>query len=133
MIEGTYVSGDACERADAYRFGYRTVCWHPKEVVVATADRLLTIDFNHVLFDDRDLAVLTANRAANRGVLVGIHTHYPNDPRLRRFLALPNVIVARTHRRLLVLVRQRGCALGPQPAPVGGPLGELPSARAHPA
>jgi hypothetical protein len=32
MIEGTYVSGDACERADAYRFGHRQVCWHPNEV-----------------------------------------------------------------------------------------------------
>jgi hypothetical protein len=133
MIEGTYVSGDACERADAYRFGYRQVCWHPKEITLAESDQLLTIDFDHVLFDDRDLAILTANKAANRGVLMGIHTYYPNDPRLQLFLALPNVIVARTHRRLLVLVRQRWRARGLRPAPVGGPLGELPSAHAHPA
>ena len=107
VIEGTYVSGDACERADAFRFGYRTVCHHPKEVGVLGPEQVLVIDFDHVLFDDRDLAVRKANEAAHRGVFVGVHTYYPTDPRLQRFLALPNVHVAKTHRRLLVVMRRR--------------------------
>jgi hypothetical protein len=123
MILGTYVSSDACERAAAYRLGYRNVCQHPKEIGVLGRDELLVIDFDHVLFDDQDLAVLKANEAANRGVSVGIHTYYPDDPRLTRFLALPNVTVAKTHRRLLARLRRQArkerrtpTATGNQPA-----------------
>ena len=52
-------------------------------------DELLVIDFDHVLFHDKDMAVVKANEAANRGVPVGVHTYYPDDPRLTRFLGAP--------------------------------------------
>jgi len=106
VIKGTYASSDACERADAFRFGYLSVCHHPKEIGVLGLEELLVIDFDHVLFGDKDLAVLKANEAASRGVPVGIHTYSPEDPRLTRLLALPNVFVAKTHRRVLVLMRR---------------------------
>jgi hypothetical protein len=76
MINGTYVSGDACERALAFRLGYRSVCHHPREIGVLGPDEVLVIDLDHVLFDDRDLAIVRANEAANRGVPVGIHTYW---------------------------------------------------------
>jgi hypothetical protein len=117
MINGTYVSSDAVERAEAFRLGYAKVCQHPKEIGVLEPDELLTIDFDHVLFDDKDLAVRKANEAANRGVPVGIHTYYPTDPRLERFLALPNVRVAKTHRHLLALMDRP--ARNQDPEPVG--------------
>lgn len=107
MLKGTYVSGDACERARAYQLGYRQVCHHPSKISALAPDEPLVIDFDHVQFDDRDLAVLKANEAANHGVRVGIHTYYPGDPRLERFLALPNVIVAKTHRRVRALMRRQ--------------------------
>jgi len=107
VLRGTYVSGDACERALAYRLGYRSVCHHPKEIGVLEPDEPLVIDLDHVLFDDRDLAVHKANEAANRGVPVGIHTYYPNDPRLTGFLALASVVVAKTHRRVLARMRRQ--------------------------
>src|SRR5262249_34529359 len=83
-------------------------------------DEALVIDFDHVLFDDRDLAVRKVNEAAKRGVLVGIHTYYPDDPRLTDCLALPDVTIAKTHRRLLVLMRRRARAQGREPAGRGG-------------
>ncbi|HYT87627.1 MAG TPA: hypothetical protein VEL76_02805 [Gemmataceae bacterium] len=106
MVRGTYVSSDELERAEAAQFGYRYVCHHPNEIGVVDDGETLVIDFDHVLFDDQDLAVLKANQAANCGTVVGIHTYYPNDPRLQQLLALPNVLVAKTHRRLLKAMRQ---------------------------
>jgi hypothetical protein len=38
MIPATYVSADAVERADAYRFGYRSVCECPHEIGVPEAN-----------------------------------------------------------------------------------------------
>jgi hypothetical protein len=122
VLKGTYVSGDACERAEAFRLGYRSVCHHPKEIGVVGPDEPLVIDFDHVLFDDKDLAVRKANEAANRGVTVGIHTYYPNDPRLLRHLALPNVVVAKTHRHLLTLMRRRAGTQARDPDGLGVPL-----------
>lgn len=118
-MKGIYVSSDACERARAFRLGYRNVCHHPNDVGVIEPNETLVIDFDHVLFDDRDLAVLKANEAANRRVPVGIHTYYPSDPRLTRLLALPNVIVAKTHRRVLALLRRQARNQGRQPVGFG--------------
>jgi hypothetical protein len=112
MFPATYVSADALERADAYRLGYRTVCQHPREIGVPEATEMLVIDFNHVLFDDQATAVAKANAHARRGLLVGIHTYYPQALEVLRLAALPNVVVAKTHRELLVelgrLARLRG-------------------------
>jgi hypothetical protein len=69
--------------------------------------------------------VLRASEAAHRGVPVGLHTYYSVDPRLQRLLALPNVSVAKTHRRVLVLMRRRARARGLDPA---GPDGRPASA-----
>ena len=102
MFPAIYVSADELERADAYRLGYRTVCWHPREIGLADVSETLVIDFDHILFDDQETAVMKASAAARRGVLVGVHTHYPQALKLYRLVALPNVLVATTHRRLLV-------------------------------
>jgi hypothetical protein len=102
MFPATYVSGDALERADAYRIGYRTVCRHPREIGILEASEVLVIDFDHVLFDDQESAVRKANEAARRGVLVGIHTYYPEALKLYRLVELPHVMVAKAHRQLLV-------------------------------
>jgi dihydrofolate reductase len=64
------------------------------------------IDFNDVLFNDKYLAIAKAKEAAERGVLVGIHTYDPTDPRLKPLLDRTNVIVAKTHRRVLARVRR---------------------------
>jgi hypothetical protein len=101
MIEGTYVSGDCCERAEAFQLGYRAVCQHPKEVGDVEPGGLLVIDFDHVLFGDRELAVRKASEAASRGAWVGVHTFTPDDTRLDEIRVLPDVIVAKTHRDLL--------------------------------
>jgi hypothetical protein len=120
MSQGTYVSSDACERSQAFRLGYRQVCHHPKEVGVLEPPETLVIDFDHVLFDEKDLAVRKANEAANLGVLVGIHTYYPEDPRLQRFLALPNVHIAKTHRLVLKRMRQPNANPSIPPSDHGG-------------
>ena len=108
MRNGTYVSADACERADAFALSYQTVCQHPKEVGVLGPEETLVIDFNHVLFDAHDLAVRKATEATRRGVWVGIHTYFIDDPRLAGLRSLPNVLIAKTHRQVLVLMRQPG-------------------------
>ena len=102
MFPATYLSSDALERADAYRLGYRTVCQHPKEIGVLEPNETLVLDFNHVLFDEREMVVVQANEAARRGVLVGIHTYHPQALEVYRLAALPNVLVAKNHRQLLV-------------------------------
>jgi hypothetical protein len=124
VFQGTYVSGDACERAVAFRLGYRTVCHHPKEIGTLQPDEVLVIDFDRVLFDDKDLALVKANEAANRGVTVGIHTYYPDDPRLEPLLALPNVVVAKTHRLVLAGLCER--ARSKDRARPGGGNGQPP-------
>lgn len=101
MLSATYVSGDALERLEAYQGGYHTVCHHPSEIGALEPSEMLVIDFNHILFDDHELAIAKANEAAHRGVLVGIHTYYPEALKLYRLATLPNVLVAKNHRRLL--------------------------------
>ena len=103
---GIYVSGDELERAFAYDVGYRDICAHPREIGVPKTTETFVIDFDHVLFDDKDAAVMKANGAANRGVLVGIHTYYPTDPRLGWCRSFPNVVIAKTHRRVLAHLRR---------------------------
>jgi hypothetical protein len=101
MLPATYVSGDALERADAYRLGYRTVCQHPREVGSLDVSETLVMDFGHVLFDDHESAVICVKAAARRGVLVGIHTYYPQALEIYGLVGLPNVLVAKSHRLLL--------------------------------
>jgi hypothetical protein len=102
LLPATYVSSDQIERADAFKVGYRNVCQHPREVGVLEPSEMLVMDLNHVLGDDHELAIVVANEAAERGVLVGIHTYYPESLKLYRLAKLPNVLVADTHRRLLL-------------------------------
>jgi len=102
MLPATYLSNDALERADAYRYGYRTVCQHPKEIGLLEPNETLVIDFNTVLFDDQEMVIVKANEAARRGVLVGIHTYHPQALEVYRLAKLPNVLVAKNHRQLLV-------------------------------
>ena len=102
MLEHIYVSGDALERAEAYRLGYRTVCMHPRAIGVPEVNETLVIDFDHVLFEDQETAVMKANEHARRGGLVGMHSYYPQALELYRLVELPNVLVAKNHRRLLV-------------------------------
>ena len=106
LIQGAYVSGDELERAEAYELGYRDVCSHSRQIGVLEPSEILVIDLGHVLLEERDIAIVKANETANRGVLVGIHTYYPDDPRLDRFLALPNVLVAQTHARVIAALRR---------------------------
>jgi hypothetical protein len=102
LLPATYVSCDQVERADAFKVGHRTVCQHPCEVGVLEPSEMLVMDFNHVLGDDHELAIVVANEAAERGVLVGIHTYYRESLKLYRLAKLPNVLVADTHRWLLL-------------------------------
>src|SRR4051794_4764192 len=102
MFPATYVSGDSRERADAYCLGYRTVCHHPREVGVPDVSETLVMDFGHVLFDDHEATVACVKAAAARGVLIGLHTYYPEALKLFGLVGLPNVLVAKTHRLLLV-------------------------------
>jgi hypothetical protein len=98
----TYMSSDETERADALELGYRTICQHPREIGVLEPSEMLVIDFNHILFDDHELAIAKINEAAQRGVLVGIHTYYREALKLYRLAKLPNVLVADSHRWLLL-------------------------------
>ena len=98
----TYVSNDETERADALKLGYRAIFQHPREIGVLEPSEMLVIDFDQVLFDDHELAIAKINEAARRGVLVGIHTYYREALKLYRLAKLPNVLVADTHRWLLL-------------------------------
>src|SRR5258708_38518886 len=102
LFPATYVSADALERADAYRLGYRTVCQDPREIGVPEVTETLVIDFNTVRYEDRATVVLLANKHARRGVLVGFHTYDPDALAAHPLAPLPNVIVAKTHRDLLI-------------------------------
>ena len=102
MLPAAYVSANALGRADAYRLGYPIVCVHPREVALLQIASALVIDFNYVLFDDQETAVLIANKHARRGVLVGLHTYYPQALEVYPLASLPNLLVAKTHRELLV-------------------------------
>ena len=98
---GTYVSGDEYERVDARDMGYRNVHQHPNEIGSLEPLDLLVIDWDHVLFDDKDVAMASALEAANRGVMVGIHTYNPESSGLGQLRRFPNVRMARNHRSLL--------------------------------
>ena len=102
MRQNIYVSSDEVERKYAYDIGYRSVCTHPHEVGVPEISEAVVIDFDHVLFEDQETAIVKANEHARRGGLVGIHTYYAEAIKLYRLVELPNVVVAKTHRRLLV-------------------------------
>ena len=96
-----FMSSDEVERTDAFELGYGVVCQHPREIGVLDAVKMLVMDFNQILFDDHELAIDIANKAARCGIIVGIHTYYPEALKLQRLAKLPNVLVAKTHRRLL--------------------------------
>jgi hypothetical protein len=102
LTTATYLSNDPVEIADAFELGYRTVCQHPREIGVLEPSEVLVIDFNNILFDDHELAIAKINEAAQRGLLVGIHTYYREALKLYRLAKLPNVLVANTHRWLLL-------------------------------
>ena len=102
---GTYVSADEVERADARVLGYGTVCGHPNEVGALGPDDLLVIDFNSVQLGDTHRAVQEAMASAQRGVRVGVHAyHFP--PPLAELLAEPLVVAANTHARLVSKLRR---------------------------
>lgn len=101
-----FVSAHEVERADAFKRGYLKVCQHPNEVGALDGVKLLVIDSNQILFDDHALAIGIANEAARRCIIVGVHTYDPESLKLYRLAKLPNVLVAKTHRRLLHDVRR---------------------------
>jgi hypothetical protein len=106
MFPVVYVSKDDVERADAHRFGYRAVCTHPGEIGNLDLSDILIIDFNFILFDDHECAIAKANEHALRGALVGIHTYRRAALKRHRLVALPNVLVAKTHHRLFAKLRR---------------------------
>src|SRR5262249_11134643 len=71
MNNWIYLSRDEVDRADAYELGYGDVCHHPNELGDFDREKTLVIALDHIVFDDRDEAMLKANAAANRGVTVG--------------------------------------------------------------
>jgi hypothetical protein len=101
LVNGTYVSADEIEIALALRLGYRVVRQHVRQIPEPRAGETLVIDFDHVAFDDKDETLVVATNAASRGVLVGVHTYFPENPRLRELAALPMVVVAATHEGVL--------------------------------
>jgi hypothetical protein len=80
--------------------GYTAVYDHPNAVGVLGSGDELMIDFDHVLFSDFDAAVKVALDAARAGAAVGIHTYNPGHLPLAPLTALPQVMIARTHRAL---------------------------------
>jgi hypothetical protein len=102
MLPAIYVSGDELECADADRLGYSTICQHPREAGVPDVSDVLVLDFGRVLFDDHESAIACVKAGAARGVLVGIHTYYPEVLKLYGLVGLPNVLVAKNHRLLLM-------------------------------
>jgi len=106
QILDTYVSADELERAAAFAFGYIELCQHPREVRSLELGGILVFDLDHIAFDDRTAALAVAHEAARRGVLVGIHTYFRDDPRLTPLRAIANVRIAKTHKRLLVRLRR---------------------------
>jgi hypothetical protein len=107
MLRATYLSSDELERAEAFEAGYRTVIQHPREVRDLVGVRRLVIDLDHVLFDDKDDAIKLAREATAWGLWVGIHTYYPDDPRLDPLRGWPNVVVRKTHRRVRQALRRK--------------------------
>lgn len=102
VINGTYVSGDTNERAEAFLLGYKAVCQHPNEIGVLEPDECLVIDGDRVLFGDKAQAAAKAAEAAKRGVTVGIHSFLRSDWGLGSF---PNVVLGRTHAEVLALIQ----------------------------
>jgi hypothetical protein len=108
MVNSTYLSSDELERYEAFGLGYSDVCQHPREVRKLIPGHCLVIDFDHVLFDDKDAAVALAREAADSGMWVGIHGYCLNDPRLLPVLGRPNVVVDKTHASLHAGLRKKG-------------------------
>ena len=106
LINCTYVSSDEIEIAFAQRLDYRVVRQHVRQIPEPHPGETLVIDFDHVAFDDKEETLVVATNAANRGVLVGVHTYYPENPRLRELAALPNVVLATTHEGVLAGLNQ---------------------------
>lgn len=127
LIAAIYMSGDELERDEARKHGYLKVVQHPNEIGELEPDQVLVIDFNHVLFDDHELAIAKANEAAQRGVLVGIHTYYREALKLYRLTKLPNVFVADTHQFLLLKLNRYAKLHGPwrKIATAANPKGEV--------
>jgi hypothetical protein len=128
MRKDVYLSGDELERAQALKLGYHTVCQHPNELGELNPGETLVIDFDHCLFDDHDQTVAKAHEAANHGSLVGIHTHNPEDSRLRALVALKNVVVAKNSRHILAALRRQARAVK-GPVSAGAAVAQCPGRR----
>lgn len=105
-LQGTYVSGDEVERADAERMGYGTVCQHPNKVDCLGAGDVLVIDLGNVPFDEKGEAAKLAYDAARAGVPVGVHTYDEDDLRLGVLATEPLIVIARTHRKVRAKLRR---------------------------
>ena len=102
-----YLSTDDMARRLARRWATVDIYQHPREIVGLQRGDLLVIDFDHVLFDDKDAAVALMLRSVRQGVRVGVHTYADGDPRLYPVLAHPAVVVAKRQRDVLTtLARQ---------------------------
>lgn len=107
LDQNTYVSSDELGRSEAFAYGYRTICQHPREVRDLVAGQRLVIAIDYILFDDKDEAIALALAAAEQGLWVGIHTLHPEAACLAPVFGKPNVVVAKTHRKVRSSLRQK--------------------------
>ena len=127
MKKGTYLSADELERADARRrFGYATVAEDPREIdkIVRGHVSAVVIDLDHVLLANIDAALKVASKAVRAGVPVGLHTFYPDDPRLAALASDPLVVVAKTHRQVRKALRRLRKPKAPRPTPYSPPVSQ---------
>lgn len=109
MCERThaYLCGDAAWAAWASQFGYTYIENHPVKLPQQKEGDVLVIAFDYNELSDKASAVDVAKAAANCGVLVGIHTFYPEDPQLDTLRNRANVGIATTHLGVLSELRKK--------------------------
>jgi hypothetical protein len=102
-----YVSCDELACSLAKRWGTIDIYEHPRQVPELNAGDWLVIDFDHILFDDRDAAVALLRDAVRRGVLVGVHSYSTDAPGMTAAVSLPEVVVAKRRRDVLTMLHRR--------------------------
>ena len=82
LDDATFVSGDEVNRAEAFELGYGTVASTLARFANLRPGDLLVIDYDAIMFNDKDAAVALALEAVQRGVNVRLNTYHPDDPAL---------------------------------------------------